>query len=352
MMFMPLFVSADIASTTSSIPVHISPADNSALTTASFTSVDWTDTFVGTSTTPALYYYELSSSTSTNVDGGFTTFIATSSLLASSTMITVGTPEGTYYWHVRSADAFGNRGAWSTPWKVVVDNTFPTAPSNLVITASSAPIITGTTTVTNGSQTWLFSPSSDNGSGVSKYQYNISGTSTWFDNGLSTSFTTALGLGLHNVSVRAFDRSGNMSTSTTSFVRITASSTLATTTPTTTPSTVNQCKKNGWKLFTSPSFKNQGKCVSYVEKMLRDKKKAQRQSESDIKKRYEEYRKMLKRFEDDRKKNVAKLIEKAHAERWGSGSSTWTLAEKRNEYEDHGRGNNKNSENKSNKKDR
>ncbi len=357
MMFIPLFVSADIASTTLSVPVHISPVDNSALTTALFTSVDWTDTFVGTSTTPALYYYELSSSTSTNVDGGFTTSIATSSLLASSTMITVGTPEGAYYWHVRSADAFGNKGAWSTPWKVVIDNTLPTAPSNLVITASSAPVIVGTTTVSHGSQTWSFSPSIDNGSGVAKYQYAISGTSSWLDNGLFTSFNTALGVGSHTVSVRALDRSGNISTSTRVLLTVTASGAVATTTPFITPLTINQCKRGGWRTFTSPSFKNQGKCVSFVEKMLRDKKKAQRQSESDIKKRYEEYRKMLKRFEDDSKKNVAKVVEKAHAEKWNSSSSTWSFSEKRddrednNEYENRGRGNSKNSDNKSNKKD-
>jgi len=27
----------------------------------------------------------------------------------------------------------------------------------------------------------------------------------------------------------------------------------------------NQCKKNGWKKFNNPSFKNQGDCVSYVQ---------------------------------------------------------------------------------------
>lgn len=32
----------------------------------------------------------------------------------------------------------------------------------------------------------------------------------------------------------------------------------------TTPTTKDQCKKNGWKTFTNPSFKNQGQCVSYT----------------------------------------------------------------------------------------
>jgi hypothetical protein len=31
-----------------------------------------------------------------------------------------------------------------------------------------------------------------------------------------------------------------------------------------TPTSISQCKNGGWKTFTSPSFKNQGDCVSYV----------------------------------------------------------------------------------------
>jgi hypothetical protein len=33
----------------------------------------------------------------------------------------------------------------------------------------------------------------------------------------------------------------------------------------TSPTSVAQCKKGGWKTFTSPSFKNQGQCVSWVQ---------------------------------------------------------------------------------------
>jgi hypothetical protein len=34
--------------------------------------------------------------------------------------------------------------------------------------------------------------------------------------------------------------------------------------PANVPTTKDQCKKDGWKTFTDPSFKNQGDCVSYV----------------------------------------------------------------------------------------
>jgi hypothetical protein len=35
----------------------------------------------------------------------------------------------------------------------------------------------------------------------------------------------------------------------------------------TSPTNKNDCKKDGWKTFTSPKFKNQGDCVSFVEKL-------------------------------------------------------------------------------------
>lgn len=46
-----------------------------------------------------------------------------------------------------------------------------------------------------------------------------------------------------------------------------ATTTTPTTTPptgTTTPSTKDQCKNGGWKTFSNPSFRSQGRCVSYV----------------------------------------------------------------------------------------
>ncbi|HVE66260.1 MAG TPA: hypothetical protein VNC59_06735 [Thermoanaerobaculia bacterium] len=30
------------------------------------------------------------------------------------------------------------------------------------------------------------------------------------------------------------------------------------------PTSVDECKNDGWRRFTSPRFKNQGDCVSYV----------------------------------------------------------------------------------------
>ena len=76
------------------------------------------------------------------------------------------------------------------------------------------------------------------------------------------------------------------------------------------PTDKDQCKKNGWKTFTNPSFKNQGDCVSFVEKkdhddedrMERDKK------DKDDKERKNEEKKQQKDQEnrdgrDDRSNN-------------------------------------------------
>ncbi|MEK7602369.1 MAG: hypothetical protein AAB472_02695 [Patescibacteria group bacterium] len=41
--------------------------------------------------------------------------------------------------------------------------------------------------------------------------------------------------------------------------------------PVTTPTDKDVCKKGGWKIFTNPTFKNQGQCVSFVEHAKKDK---------------------------------------------------------------------------------
>lgn len=138
-------------------PQHISPANNSTLTTATWLKADWTDV-----TNPVggiTYIYQSSNSSLTNPDGSFVTPAYTSGVLGTSEISTIGTPAGIYYWHVKAKDANGNVSTWSNAWKVTIDNT---------------PVVTG-------------------------------------------------------------------------------------------PTDKNQCKNGGWRNFSNPSFKNQGRCVSSVE---------------------------------------------------------------------------------------
>lgn len=51
--------------------------------------------------------------------------------LTTPTIHSTGTPDGTYYWQVRTIDAAGNVGEWSTVWTTVIDTTSATAPTGL-----------------------------------------------------------------------------------------------------------------------------------------------------------------------------------------------------------------------------
>lgn len=271
----PTFSMAQVATGTVPTPTHLSPADNAALKTINFTNADWTDIIVGTST--IVYNYESSLGTTTKADGSFLTPAFVSGNLASSSISTSGTAEGLYYWHVRalnlSASTTGTSTAtsssWSSAWKIIVDNTPPSIPTGIVLTASTTPVSATTT----GSQTWLFGTSTDNLSGVARYEYSINGTSTWINNLLSNTFVTNLGIGSHTLLIRSIDRAENISTSSVTLFTVTASATNATTTPPViiTPTNKKECKNGGWRNFTNPSFKNKKKCISFVKNLNENK---------------------------------------------------------------------------------
>lgn len=103
------------------VPTHLTPADGSTLTTAQLDKIDWSD--VATPALPMAYFYEVATTdTSTNPDGSFVNPVYESAALSDSEIVTAGTGEGTYHWHVRAVDAAGNSSAWSAPWTVTVSN--------------------------------------------------------------------------------------------------------------------------------------------------------------------------------------------------------------------------------------
>jgi hypothetical protein len=69
--------------------------------------------------------------------------------------------------------------------------------------------------------------------------------------------------GLYYWHVKATDAVGNSSPWSVTW-SFTVDNSSTTTPPTTGPTNKDQCKKDGWKTFTNPSFKNQGQCVSSV----------------------------------------------------------------------------------------
>jgi hypothetical protein len=102
-------------------PSPVSPTNGSATTTAGQTSASWTsvtDTAGGIT-----YVFQVAHDSATHADGSFTNAIYNSSALATTTISTVGTTDGTYYWHVQATDASGAMSAWSTTQMFIVDNT-------------------------------------------------------------------------------------------------------------------------------------------------------------------------------------------------------------------------------------
>ncbi len=116
-----------IDTTAPTTPVHVSPADNSTLTAAALTEIQWTDS-TDTETPPVTYIYQSSNSSSTNPDGSFVTPAYTSGALTTSQIVAGGTPEGVYYWHVKAFDsaAVPNSSPWTDAWKITVDNSATT----------------------------------------------------------------------------------------------------------------------------------------------------------------------------------------------------------------------------------
>lgn len=326
---MPVFAMADIATTTIQTPTNISPVDNTALKSVNFINVDWSDSIVttvtstttGTTTivttstsTPAGYNYEASAIPAIKADGSFLTPITASTLLASSSMSLSGVAAGTYYWHARAVDVSGATSTWSAMTKVLVDNVAPTAPGTTTLTSSIQPA----TSTVNGLQIWSFIGSTDNLSGVARYEYNINSASTWVNNLLNTSFATTLSIGTHTLAIRAVDRADNISaisltTFTISSSSTSATTTVATSTATTTPKHKDDCKRGGWKSFDKLHFKNQGKCVSHVEKHDRDEKKEEKKRSEDRKKHEDEARKEVSKREKEIK-NLKNRSEKSESE--------------------------------------
>jgi hypothetical protein len=107
-------------------PVISMPACGSTQTSAQLTKIDWND--VTDDSAPVTYYYESSLSSATNPDGSFTSPVYGPVELSASEIATPGTPEGTYYVHVKAVDADDNASAWSTTCVIIVDNT-PTPPT-------------------------------------------------------------------------------------------------------------------------------------------------------------------------------------------------------------------------------
>ena len=106
-----------------SLPVHESPAMNAVQASNDFW-FDWNDVAGATR-----YEIQNSQSETVNANGSFQNVQWTGDYQqiqpTESKARSVGA-SGTWYWQVRAIDAAGNASAWTTPWKVTIDQAGPT----------------------------------------------------------------------------------------------------------------------------------------------------------------------------------------------------------------------------------
>lgn len=109
-----------------SVPVLNTPADNTYAGLGSPWEtnpvMDWHDSTDYCNNGPLLYQYE------SYRDENLTQLAYRSSWLSNSHIPAPGTPEGTYYWRVKTKDQAGRESDFSGAWKLVVDRTAPPTP--------------------------------------------------------------------------------------------------------------------------------------------------------------------------------------------------------------------------------
>jgi len=125
-------------------------------------------------------------------------------------------PDATFWWRVKSVDAAGNKSEWSDLWKVTVDNTAPTTPSNLSFsTIEGDDLECGNITNEYGIVAKWESSEDNNFSHYEYRSYNPS--DGWIWNGgnigdvLSRAGAFTVGQGMYGFAVRAVDEAGNTS---------------------------------------------------------------------------------------------------------------------------------------------
>lgn len=174
----------------------VSPANNALINTSNF-DFSWN---AASDASAVTYEWQSSYSTAVNGSGAFVSPIVTHTGLNGTTISSPGTPDNTYYWHVRAKDAAGNYSAWSATWKVTVDTT--------------PPVITGDSIADGGSTVTPSLVATDNNPGVMTYQWTADDPSyagiISDDTILNPTFTPTTS-GNYSFTLRATDLANNTS---------------------------------------------------------------------------------------------------------------------------------------------
>jgi hypothetical protein len=116
--FSPWYVDAEmtrLSDESPDAPVPASPINGRRMHQSELTVINWSDVEAKYDDATITYSYEsaLLASHETNEDGSFVTPVYTTSGLTESSIAADGTPEGDYFWHVKTTDSYGNESAWS-----------------------------------------------------------------------------------------------------------------------------------------------------------------------------------------------------------------------------------------------
>lgn len=192
-----------------SVPVLVSPANNSYAGLGSAWDLnpvmDWQDS---TSTCPQVshiqYQYELYN------DQTLTNLVYRSEWLDTSSIAASGTPEGIYYWRVRSRDEFNHISNFSNSWKLVVDRTAPVVKIENLHDGDRVDRVVqvyGTVTDANPHHYWLVI---ENGSGAMIAGPGVVNETNSFTNQLLLTWNTAsLPEGNYTIKLEARDAANN-----------------------------------------------------------------------------------------------------------------------------------------------
>lgn len=184
-------------------PQLIAPTNNSYRNTVGLV-MDWSD--VGdyqNQHNPVYYIYQSSRNLS------FSPLAYQSGRLTSSQIPAPGTPAGVYYWRVKACDSVDNCSAWTSPWKVTVDNQSPQVVINAPITSPTSGLVPIyiTSIDTNPHHFWLVV---ENSSGVNVAGPGTTTQSSTLINHLAFNWdTTLLPDGLYTIKLEARDAAGN-----------------------------------------------------------------------------------------------------------------------------------------------
>lgn len=192
------------------------PFNGAVVTTANQSQITWYT--ASDSSNPITYYYESSHSSAVNGDGSFTNPVYGPVSTGNNTFInTPNTPAGIYYWHVKAVDGLGNESAWTSPWKLTIDNAAPvskiTAPTDGDI-LNNFVTISGTVTDNNPDHYYLVVKNS--------LGHVVAGPGTVYQDNVSDFIwnTNLVPTGVYTIDLEARDAAGNKDANSTDTITV------------------------------------------------------------------------------------------------------------------------------------